>query len=818
MVSIKMQVVKRDGRYEDVSFDKILARIECVRKTLNLNRINSIEIAKETIQGLYNGISTAELDTYAANKCADRIIEDPQYDTLAAGITISNLHKMTPSTFMDVTDKLFFNSDMDGKANPLITEEYYNNVKENIDIIEKTINYKNDYLFDFFAIKTLERSYLFRLKDAKKMDMIVERPQHMIMRVALGIHCSGNPSSCSAPDIGSAMETYNMISEHYFTHASPTLFNAGTKRSQMSSCFLLNIDDNIEGIFDTVSDVAFISKWAGGIGIHLQNIRAKGSLIRGTNGCSDGIVPLIKLLNSLGRYINQGGRRNGAIACYLSPWHADIYDFCDLRKNNGVEELRARDIFLGLWVPDIFYKRVQEDGMWSLMCPDECPGLTKTYGEEFEKLYMEYEKAGKYKRQVKAKDLFDHIMNSQLETGMPYMLNKDNANRLSNQKNVGVLTGGNLCAEIIEYCDSNEIAVCNLASICLPTFIKLEPDGSKVYDYKKLAYISGIICKNLNKVIEINFYPTEKAKQSNMRHRPIGIGVQGLANVFCMMDVAFDSEEAIEINKKIFESIYYGALRASIDLAKRDGPYETFEGSPFSEGNLQFHLWGLDNSDLSGLWDWDSIVEDIKKYGTRNSLLTTIMPTASTAQIMGFNESTEPFTTNLYTRSTLAGDYTLVNNCLVEKLISMNLWTTNVKNELLYDNGSIQKIQSIPDDVKNIYKTAYEMKIKPLHDLAISRGPFIDQTQSMNIFMKSPSKQALANSHFYAWKNNLKTGMYYLRSQPAVDAFKFGLDMAIVEDIENRRRANGVEIIENTGPKAIQIPTHNPCAGGFCSG
>lgn len=798
-----MQVIKRDGRLEDVSFDKILARIDGVRKAQNLNRINSIEIAKETIQGLYNGITTSELDTYAANKCAERIMEDPQYDTLAAGITISNMHKMTPTTFMEVTEKLFMNKDRDGKSNPLVTEEYYNNIKKNIDIIEKTINYENDYLFDFFAIKTLERSYLFRLKEEDNIGKIVERPQHLIMRVAFGIHHE---------DVGSALETYNMISDHYFTHASPTLFNAGTKRSQMSSCFLLNMEDSIEGIFnETICDVAHISKWAGGIGVHLQNIRAKGSMIRGTNGSSDGIIPLVKLLNSLARYINQGGRRNGAIATYLEPWHADIYNFCELRTINGSEELRARDIFLGLWVCDLFYERVQSDGMWSLMCPDECPGLTKTYGKEFEALYLKYEDEKKYKRQVKAKDLFDHIMNCQLETGMPYMLNKDNANRLSNQKNVGTLSGGNLCAEIIEYCDDNEIAVCNLASICLPTFI----EGGK-FNYDKLAYISGVICKNLNKIIEINFYPSEKAKESNFRHRPIGIGVQGFANVLCLMGYSVDSEEAIDINKKIFESIYYGAVKASVELSKIDGPYSTFEGSPASKGQLQYHMWGLTNDDLSGMWDWDSLVEDVKTYGMRNSLLTTIMPTATTSQIMGFNESTEPFTTNLYTRSTLAGEYTLVNKCLVEKLITMGLWTDDVKNELLYDNGSVQNIVTIPDSIKAIYKTAFEMKIKPLHDLAITRGPFICQTQSMNIFMKSPNKRKLANSHFYAWKNNLKTSMYYLRSQPAVDAVKFGLDMAVVNAIEERRLQNNIEIAEK--PDIQQIPNHNPCAGGFCSG
>lgn len=765
-----MQVIKRDGRSENVSFDKIIARVQSIKTYMNLDRVNAVEIAQETVRGLRDKITTIELDVYAADKCAERIMDDPQYGILAAGICVSNLHKNTSSDFLQVTE-LLYNNSYNGTKGALVTENYLNTVKNNIDIINKTLNYANDYLYDFFAIKTLENAYLIKIN--KK---IIERPQHMIMRVAIGIHGS---------NIDDAIETYNFMSNRYFTHASPTLYNAGSPRPQLSSCFLLHMEDSIEGIFDTISNVAKISKYAGGIGIHMQDIRAQGSLIRGTNGNSKGVIPIIKILNETGKCINQGGKRNGAIAIYIEPWHSDIFEFCELKKNTGIEETKARDIFLGLWIPDLFMKRVQSKGIWSLMCPDKCPGLTDAYGDAFEELYIKYENEKRYNRQVNAVDLWKHMMAAQIETGIPYVHFKDHANRLSNQQNIGTIKSSNLCGEIIEYSDKNEVAVCNLASICLPTFIK---DG--VFDFELLSKVSGIITKNLNRIIDVNFYPIKEAKTSNLRHRPIGIGVQGLADIFCILNIPYESEDARTLNKAIFEAIYYGALRSSCDIAKVEGPYSTFEGSPFSKGLLQYHLWGIDESSFVLKQDWSLLVEDIKKYGTRNSLLTTVMPTATTSQIMGFNECVEPYTTNIYTRSTLAGSYTLVNKYLIEKLISLNLWTKEIKDELLFDNGSVQKIDAIPNDVKEIFKTAFEMKIKPLLQLAIDRGPFIDQSQSMNIFMGEPDFNRLSSSHMFAWENKLKTGMYYLRSRPTVNAIKFGLEIDTANRITNKRKAN----------------------------
>jgi ribonucleoside-diphosphate reductase alpha chain len=553
------------------------------------------------------------------------------------------------------------------------------------------------------------------------------------------------------------------------------------------NCFLLGMDDSIDGIFKTISGAGKISKWAGGIGIHISNIRALGSLIRGTNGNSDGIIPLVKVLNSVARYVNQGGRRNGAIALYIEPWHSDVFSFCELKQNTGAEELRARDIFLALWVPDLFMKRVRDGGYWSLMCPDECPGLADVYGEEFEKLYLQYEEEGRYKRRVKAEDLWYHITSNQIETGMPYMLFKDNANRQSNQKNLGTIKSSNLCSEIIEYSDADEYAVCNLCSICLPRFIETDTNGNKSYNYDKLLEVSKVCTKNLDKIIDINYYPVPEAERSNMKHRPIGIGVQGLADVYCMLDLPFDSAEANTINKKIFETIYYGALLASCENAKKKGAYSTFKGSPFSKGQLQYHLWGLTEEDLLMGYDWKSLVNDIKKYGTRNSLLTAVMPTASTSQIMTNNECIEPYTSNLYTRTTLAGEYIVVNKHLIEKLISLGLWTKEIQEEFFFDNGSIQNIKVIPDEIKEVFKTAYEMRTKPIIDQAIGRGPFIDQSQSMNLFSNEPDFDMLTKSHFYSWSNKLKTGMYYLRSRPSVDPIKFGLDPDARNRIKKKR-------------------------------
>ncbi|QKF93830.1 ribonucleoside diphosphate reductase large subunit [Fadolivirus algeromassiliense] len=809
-----MQVIKRDGRTERVSFDKILRRIDILCDRRNLDRINTIEVAKDTINGLYDGITTEEIDHFAAVSCSEKIRDDPQYDKLASALCVSRLHKMTSKDFLEVTNRLYTNADIFGKPNPLVTEEYYKYVNSNIDLIQDLLNqsYMKDYDFDYFGFKTLEKAYLHRIKtnsvtqksiedtkskhksnknnkksDNKKDDSknkygnIVERPQHLWMRVALGLN---------QDNIDEALETYKCLSDRYFIFGSPTLYNAGSKWAQCSSCFLLQMGDSLDEILEIFKDTGLISKRAGGIGISISNVRASGSLIRGTNGVSSGIIPMIQVLNWLGRYVNQGGRRNGAIACYLEPWHADVFHFCELRSNKGKEEERARDIFLALWIPDLFMKRVERDEVWSLMCPDECPGLTTSYGEEFEKLYTQYEQEGRYKKQVKAKDLWFHILSSQIETGMPYMLYKDNVNKKTNQQNLGVIQCSNLCSEIVQYTSSDEIAVCNLASLCLPRFVDTDAAGTRIFNFEKLRYTSGIAVRNLNKVIDINFYPTDKAKKSNTRHRPIGLGVQGLADVYCMMDLPYDSDEARLLNRKIFETIYFGALEMSVELAKKYGSYETFNyngGCPFSHGKLQYHLWGLDESDLLMGYDWDGLVENVQKYGTMNSLLTTVMPTASTSQIMGNTESIEPLTTNVYTRTTLAGEFTVINKYLMEKLISMDLWNQDIRNELLYDKGSIQNIMEIPDDIKAIYKTAYEMRNKPIVQQSIERGPFIDQSQSLNLFCQVPDFDMLTSSHFYTWRNGLKTGLYYLKTQPAVSAIDFGLDAEIINAIEEKR-------------------------------
>lgn len=1125
-----MFVIKRNGNPEKVSFDKIIQRIEGVCKQLDLNRIDPIEVAQETVRGLYNGMTTEELDVFASIKCAERILDDPQYNSLAAGLSVSNLHKSTSNNIMEVTDALYNNTDRFNKHNPRITNEYYNYVKQNVDKIQEKIDYNRDYLIDFFGIKTLEKSYLIRVRcvdDSNKKvpeseaklrsskGKIVERPQHMFMRVALAIHMDS---------LEEAFNTYDMMSKKYFTHASPTLYNAGCPKGQLASCFmedtelltvnegvkkiqdvkindtvvthtgkiqkvvqfhknllgdrliyrlkvastkelfvtgnhrfmtnngwisvdnlkvgdfiqipkceetystpksttldykiqlyhisrmysvamsnetfevntdvndvltvnglnylrveqleqtdrrpeyvytlgveedhsynveglvcencfLKGMDDDLDAIADTIHECMRISKWAGGIGLHMSDIRARGSLIRGTNGESEGIIPLIKTLNQIGRYVNQGGRRNGAIACfckdslvntvndgvkkiqdvkigdivrthknrlrpvvqihknplghrqiyklqvdghsdiyvtgnhrfwstwkqnvstlgwhsvkqlkdsmiignicyvadsklnlkqvlnivetdrtdeyvytlgveedhsytvedlvvencYIEPWHADIYDFCELRKNTGAEELRARDIFLALWVPDLFFKRYEEDGFWSLMCPDECPNLTNTYGEQFEKLYIGYEKEGRFKRKVRARDLFFHIIGCQIETGMPYLCCKDTVNRCSNQKNIGTIKSSNLCAEINEYSDQNETAVCNLASICLPMFVNKE---TKTYDFNTLLKVAETVCYNLNKIIDHTYYPTENAKISNLMHKPIGIGVQGLADVYCMLEIPFESAEAYDLNKRIHETIYFGACTASNELAKKYGPYSTFKGSPFSEGKFQFHLQGVSEDDLLMGYNWKSLIESVKQYGMRNSLLTAFMPTASTSQIMGNNECFEPYTSNMYTRSTQAGEFIVVNNHLIETLIKNGLWTKNVKNEFLFDKGSVQNIREIPQHIKDVYKTAFEMKIKPVVDQAIGRGLFCDQAQSMNLFCAEPSPQRLLSSHIYGWKNNLKTLLYYLRSQPAVDAIKFGLDPKVAKKIAEKRGIslndiNNVKVDNNYQP------------------
>lgn len=764
-----MQVIKRNGQLEDVQFDKILNRIDILYKKCKLIRVNPVKIAQDTIRGLHNKITTEDIDNLASIQCAHRIKEDIEYDKLAVAICVSRLHKMTNKDFMQVSDEL--------KSYNLISDKYYDFVRDNIDVITKNIDHSRDYKFDYFGFKTLEKSYLHKIKNGKK-SYIVERPQHMWMRVALGLNLD---------NIDDAMETYEGLSKMEFIFGSPTLFNSGSDCNQMSSCFLLKMGDSIEQIYETIKQVALISKRAGGIGISMSDIRSSGSIIRGTNGISNGPIPFIQELNYTGRAVNQGGRRNGSIAIYIEPWHSDVFHFCELRSNKGNEDQRARDIFLALWIPDLFMKRLEEHGMWSLMCPDECPGLTQVYGDEFETLYTKYEKEGRYKRQVKASELWVHIITNQFETGMPYMLYKDNVNRKSNQANSGVIQSSNLCTEIVEISSPEEIAVCNLSSLCLPKFVKEDKNGQKYFDFKRLEYVAGLATKNLNKVIDINYYPVKEAKNSNFKHRPIGLGIQGLADVYFLFDYPYDSTEARILNRQIFETIYYGALKMSVELAKNFGSYSTFEGSPFSKGQLQYHLWGLQKDKLLMNYDWETLIDDIMTYGTRNSLLTTVMPTASTSQIMGNFESMEPVASNVYTRTTLAGEFTVVNKHLVDKLLNLGLWTENIRNELLYDKGSVQQIAEIPDKIKKVFRTAFELKNKPIIDQSIERGPFIDQSQSLNLFCDIPDSNSLTRCHFYGWKNGLKTGMYYLKTQPATSAIQFGLDYDIIEEIKEKR-------------------------------
>ena len=780
-----MQVTKRNGDKESVSFDKITKRISDL--CFGLEYIDPIIVAKDTINSLYDGMSTRELDILSADICATKSHRYPSYNKLGGRILSSNITKETLSNYMEVVDIL--------NLRKLVSDSFYKFVSNNKETIQSFIDYSRDLLFDYFAIKTLERSYLMRIDN-----VIIERPQHLWMRVAIQIHgChSYEENDLSTEEkLEKVKETYDLLSQLYFTHATPTLFNSGTPRPQLSSCFLYSSDDSIEDIFKTIADTAKISKWAGGIGMSLSNIRSKGSRIRGTNGNSEGIIPLCKTLETVGRYINQGGKRSGSIALYLEPWHSDIFSFVELRKNTGDENLRARDLFISVWVPDLFMKRVEADDMWSLMCPDECPGLVDKYGEEFEKLYETYEEKKTFKKQVKARDLWNHILESQIETGMPYIGFKDNVNRRNMQSQLGVIRNSNLCSEIALVSNKDNYAVCNLASICLPKFVDTDEKGEKTFNFEKLRQVSQIATYNLNNVIDVNFYPTPETRKSNMENRPIGIGVQGLADVYCMLSLPFASEQARDLNKKIFENIYYGSVQMSISLAKKYGKYQSYNKSHHENGNLQFDLWGIDRSSLS--LDWSSLYEEMSKYGMRNSLLTALMPTASTSQIMGNNEAFEPFTTNIYVRKTLAGEFTVVNHHLIKDLIKLGLWTTDIYEEILYDNGSVQRVTKIPQNIKDIYKTAYELKITDILKQAVDRSPFIDHMQSMNLFMEKVSFKLLNSSHFYSWKHGLKTGMYYLRTQPAVDPIKFGLDPESIQRIRSERKEYVNKMAQETG-------------------
>ncbi len=778
-----MYVVKRDGRKEPVMFDKITARVKKLCYGLN-ELVDPVKVAMRVIEGLYDNVTTSELDNLAAEIAATMTTSHPDYAKLAARISVSNLHKNTKKTFSEVMTDLYeyVNPRTDEKA-PLISDEVYKVIIDNKEKLDSTIIYNRDFGYDYFGFKTLERSYLLKINGE-----IAERPQHMLMRVSIGIH---------PDDLDAAIETYELMSKKYFTHATPTLFNAGTPKPQMSSCFLLTMqDDSIDGIYDTLKQTAKISQSAGGIGLSIHNVRATGSYISGTNGTSNGIVPMLRVFNDTARYVDQGGgKRKGSFAIYMEPWHADIFDFLDLKKNHGKEEMRARDLFYAMWMSDLFMKRVQEDGKWTLMCPNECPGLYDTYGDEFEALYTKYEAENKGRKTIKARELWEKILESQIETGTPYMLYKDAANRKSNQKNLGVIRSSNLCTEILEYTSKDEVAVCNLASIALPMFIK---NGE--FDHKELFKITKRVTRNLNKVIDRNYYPVKEAENSNMRHRPIGLGVQGLADTFIKLRMPFTSDEAKKLNQEIFETLYFAAVSASMELAKEEGPYSTFEGSPISQGEFQYNLWGIKDEDLSGRWDWAKLRKQVMKNGVRNSLLLAPMPTASTSQILGNNEAFEPYTSNIYTRRVLSGEFIVVNKHLLEDLVSRNLWTDDVKNAIMRNNGSVQDIDIIPDDLKELYKTVWEMSMKDIIDMSRHRGYFIDQSQSLNLFMENANYSKLTSMHFYAWKSGLKTGMYYLRTKSAVDAIKFTLEK------ETKKEPVAEAVAANTAQKLQAQP------------
>ena len=769
-----MNVVKRDGRKEPIMFDKITARVRKLCYGLN-ELVDPVKVAMRVIEGLYDGVTTSELDNLAAEIAATMTTSHPDYARLAARISVSNLHKNTKKSFSEVmTDLYEYVNPRTGKKAPLLSDEVFEVIKNNAEELDSTIIYNRDFGYDYFGFKTLERSYLLKLNGK-----IAERPQHMLMRVSVGIHMN---------DLAAVKETYELMSKKYFTHATPTLFNSGTPKPQMSSCFLLTMkDDSIDGIYDTLKQTAKISQSAGGIGLSIHNVRATGSYISGTNGTSNGIVPMLRVFNDTARYVDQGGgKRKGSFAIYVEPWHADIFDFLDLKKNHGKEEMRARDLFYAMWIPDLFMQRVQDDAEWTLMCPNECPGLYKCHSEEFEALYHKYEAEKKGRKTVKARELWEKILESQIETGTPYMLYKDAANRKSNQKNLGTIRSSNLCTEIMEYTSKDEVAVCNLASIALPMFVK---NGE--FDHKELFKVTKRVTKNLNRVIDRNYYPVIEAQNSNFRHRPVGLGIQGLADAFIMLRLPFTSDEAKKLNQEIFETLYFAAVTASMEEAKADGPYESYKGSPISEGLFQHNLWGIKDEELSGRWDWGKLRKDVKKHGVRNSLLVAPMPTASTSQILGNNEAFEPYTSNIYTRRVLSGEFIVVNQHLLEDLVELGLWNEDLKEEIMRANGSIQDVEIIPQELKELYKTVWELSMKDIIDMSRHRGYFIDQSQSLNLFMENANMAKLTSMHFYAWKSGLKTGMYYLRTKSAVDAIKFTLKK------EEKKETVGAEVEAN---------------------
>ena len=789
-----MYVIKRDGRKEAVKFDKITARI--IKMCYGLDPLVSPEaVAMKVIEGIYDGVTTTVLDNLAAETAAAKTIDHPDYALLASRIAVSNLHKETKKSFSEVMEDLYTYVDPKTNQNAaLIAQDVYEIIMENRDVLDSSIIYDRDFKYDYFGFKTLTRSYLLKIDGN-----IAERPQQMLMRVSVGIHKN---------DIQSAIKTYNLMSEGWFTHATPTLFNAGTPKPQMSSCFLLTMkEDSIGGIYDTLKSCAQISQSAGGIGLAIHDIRATGSYIRGTNGASNGIVPMLRVFNDTARYVDQGGgKRKGSFAMYIEPWHADIFDFLDLKKNHGKEESRARDLFYALWIPDLFMKRVETNGNWTLMCPNECPGLSDTHSAEFEALYTKYESEGKGRKTIKAQDLWFKILESQIETGTPYMLYKDAANAKSNQQNLGTIKSSNLCTEIIEYTSPDEVAVCNLASLALPKFVT--EDGQ--FDHNKLFEVTYQATINLNRIIDGNYYPVKEAENSNLRHRPIGLGVQGLADAFIMMRFPFESEEARQLNRDIFETIYYAAMTASKDLAKVEGHYETFKGSPLSKGVFQFDMW---NVSPSNRWEWDVLRSEVMEFGVRNSLLLAPMPTASTAQILGNNECFEPYTSNIYTRRVLSGEFIIVNKHLLKDLVKEGLWNKDMRSKLMASNGSVQNIHEIPTHLKDLYKTAWEISQKSIIELAADRGAYICQSQSLNIFMENANFGKLTSMHFYGWKKGLKTGMYYLRTKAATDAIKFTVDRNFTKEPE----VNTVNVA-STAADAIACSIDNPDSCESCSG
>ncbi len=777
-----MKIKKRDGNLENLSFDKIVYRLKKLQNDKSLGQLKTIDtdvVAQKVVSTIYDGVSSTELDEEAA-RIAISMTENLEFSKLASRLVISNMHKNTTECFSEVMEKLYNNVDTNDNPAPVLADDIISLVRKYKDILNETIDYSRDYLFDYFGFKTLEKSYLMKLSGK-----VLERPQHLYMRVAIQVH---------KDDIDNIIKTYHLISQHYFTFASPTMFNAGSRLQNLSSCFLIGTHDSIGGIYKTISDCAQISKVGGGIGVHINNIRSKGSVIRGTNGHSDGIIPMLKVYNSTCLYVNQSGKRKGSFAMYLSPEHPDIFEFLDLRKNQGSEDMRARDLFLAMWISDLFMKQVELDGDWYLMDPDECPRLSDCYGEEYEELYWKYVEQGKFKRKVKAQEIWMKILESQIETGTPYILYKDQANKKSNQSNIGTIKSSNLCAEILLYSDHQEYAVCNLASIALPKYVEIDPETkAPVYNHQRLFEIAKHIVLPMNNIIDFNHYPIPETKKSNLAHRPIGIGIQGLSDTYIKMRVPFESDEAKKLNKEIFETIYFALLTGSMEMAKKNGHYSTFKGSPMSEGKLQFDLWaehnGIDLSEyLSGRWDWDTLRSQIKEFGVRNSTLTTCMPTASSAQIMGNTESFEQFDSCIFKRRVLSGEYIVVNKHLVEDLTKLKLWDKDMKDLIIASNGSIQNIESIPDNIKELYKTVWEITMKNFIEQSSQRGPFIDMTQSLNLFMASPTIKKLTSMHFYAWKQGLKTGIYYLRSKASTSASKFTIDPALEKRIKEKQK------------------------------